>query len=323
LLYLDNKLNMVTRLLKQKDVRKKFNEVFKKPDIKDFSILDNPIDYNAPLLGNALDYFITCHFNYLNKSETDSLIEKADFWIKELKRTRPLQNSNGKFEEVCYNCYKSRNGVICYHLTYGSKSQVEGHIRFIRGEVIYCYTPKEISSLIEESLIKYKTYKGKLSDQFLNSILILAQILPGIKLHGLARNIGKPDKADLLMLKHLIKQIPKNLFVSKSVLASPNLNHGTILGEPDYIIDDMILDIKTTKKLFSNADYHQLICYYLLYLIKEKAWFKNRIKINRIGIYYALHGQLIQFKISELCDPKEFKGVIDLLKIKSKNYDYY
>nr|MBA3898776.1 hypothetical protein [Bacteroidota bacterium] len=75
----------VTSFIKEKDVKKKFSEIFIKPEI-DVPLLNNQIDYNAPLLGNALDYFITCHFNYLIKSETDSFVETANHWLLELKK---------------------------------------------------------------------------------------------------------------------------------------------------------------------------------------------------------------------------------------------
>lgn len=423
---------MVTQLIKQKDVRTKFLEVFNKPDIEGTLLLDHSTSYNAPLLGNALDYFITCHFNYLKKSETDSFVEKANFWLNELnkvkikdttpktklavirstqrtitchfnflnkkeigkfiEKTKKLQskleklykplsikgekgiltthrtitchfkfsNENKKDnfreesklllnelkniyvsettagkksiektytkytpEEMCYFCYKLKNGYVGYRTSY-SKDDAKNSI-FWGGEIIYCYSNKEISELIEKSLVKYNNYKntGKVTDDFLNAILILAQILPGIMLQGLAKDMGTSTKNDLYMLKHLINQIPKFFFKPKNVLSSPYLSWGTIRGEPDYIIDDTILDIKTTKSFFSRADYNQLICYYLLYKMNEEYWNKVGVKINKIGIYYSLYGQLIEFKVSDLCKSDELKEVIELIESKSHDTSFY
>ena len=419
---------MVTQLIKEKEVRKKFNEVFKKESIENIPSPSLFGEYNAPLVGNALDYFISCHFNYLNKNIEDSFIENAIFWLTELKKThtrditfnkkvvfirlkqrrinchfnfinknefdhfnkktQKWQNKiekcyeliteekgisrtqrtitfNLKFpknikkefedelafwldklnkvyisetisgkksiekmvkeytpEEVYYTCYKYNNGFLKYSFQYDLPDKFEN---LFGRELIYCYSAKEIAELIDKSLTKCKEYKtnGKLTEAFLRAIIILAQILPGIHLYALAKNVGNPSATDLIALKTLIKKIPANFFLSKNILINPSLSCGLIMGRPDYIIDDIIVDIKTTKDFFKRYDYNQLICYYLLYKIDEKAWNKAGIKINKIGIYYALYGQLIQFNVSDLCTPKDLKEIIKLIESKSHETSYY
>jgi hypothetical protein len=162
---------------------------------------------------------------------------------------------------------------------------------------------------------------GIITDSFLNAILILSQIMPGIRFNKLAiNNMGTTTQNDLNMLKYLIKQIPKSLYEAKNILIQPFLSHRAILGKPDYIMDDSIVDIKTTKNFFSRRDYNQLICYYLLYKINENKWNEAGIKINKIGIYYSLYGQLIQFNVSELCSPDDLEKAIKFIK-SSKGFD--
>lgn len=419
---------MVTQFIKQKDVRKKFNDVFIKPEIDNCTLLNNPTVYNAPLLGNALDYFITCHFNYLNKSESDSFLENVNFWLIKLKenrlhditpeikvgvinitqrtvkchfnflnkneidgfikKTKKIQdkieklysaftgknkkgitrtlrtitcnfkftneNKNDQFrkeskllldelknnyitdtvtgiksrekeykelpEGRVYRCFKHTNGYIDYGLLSCSKSEAESLVRWVNGELIYCYCEDEISEFIEFALIKYKDYqvRGKITNSFLNALLILAKILPGIFHQRLGKNLFEYNsKNDLEMLKHLIKQIPKDFYKAKQVLINPNLSCGMVRGEPDYIIDNSIIDIKTTQHFFSRVDYNQLICYYLLYKIDEKRWNEQGIQINKIGIYYALYGKFIHFNVSDLCSPEALKEMMELIE------DYY
>lgn len=357
---------MVTKLIKQKDVRKRFNEVFAKVTIENVVNSDILGDYNAPLVGNALDYFISCHFNYLNKNHTDSFTQHAKRYIKELKQThyysfqyfnkktlkevkqvfyknKVLCSSKGSplFEKrtrlplptKTFFCYKptmpdfhSLNGAPVYGVLDGSKEDVDYNARWRRSEIIYNYSTGEIGVLIEKALAKYQAYKknGKITPDFLKAILILAQIMPGIHIQRLSKDLGKPIRdEDISILERLIKKMPNGFFRSKNVLINPSLRLGTITGEPDYIIDDIILDIKTTKSFFSRIDFNQLICYYLLYKINEKYWNKVGVKINKIGIYYALHGQLIQFDVTKLCSPSDLKEILQLIEDKSYDTSYY
>ena len=419
---------MVTRFIEQKEVREKFNTIFIKPKIDKVLLLDNPTDYNATLLGSAIEYFITCHFNYLKKSETDSFLEEVTVLIKRLKKvkiedTTPSYDSVGRIstDKRNINCYfeflnkkefdrfiiktkkirddleewyrlvrskrkrvikacsiEKQNNFFSFFIScekinkkqkeesmywlnefkkiydletiiggkteetyikemgysccqrFGGSISFGGFIdkhnaeRYIAAglKILYNYSNKEISELLEKSLIQYKEYKvvGIITDSFLNAILILSQIMPGIRFNKLAiNNMGTTTQNDLNMLKYLIKQIPKSLYEAKNILIQPFLSHRAILGKPDYIMDDSIVDIKTTTSFFSRRDYNQLICYYLLYKINEKKWNEAGIKINKIGIYYSLYGQLIQFNVSELCSPDDLKEIIEF--IKSSEYE--
>lgn len=418
---------MVTQFIKEKEVKENLNKLFKKPLIESFQLKMNTLDYNAPLVGNALDYFISCHFNYLKKDKTDSFVTNANSWIKKLKKneifreiirekpfiikeksrsikcrfifinkkeivnfmtkTKNLQdkleksyklvtsikkngitstqrsiifcfefpNKNKKQEflssktrswleelkkiylsetikgkksmerrvettkytpdQIFYICYMCNNQFRKYDSFFSSTYKISNRTS-LNEEIIYCYTAMEISKLLEKSLIEYEDYKitGKVTDSFLKAILILAQILPGIQLRGLAKDMGNPSQNDMDMLNRLIKKVPRTVYEPKNVLINPRLGFGLITGEPDYIVDDLILDIKTTKELFRIQDYHQLLCYYLLYKTSEKEWNKEGVKINKIGIYYSLYGELIQFNIADLCSPKELKEAVTFIK---------
>src|ERR1019366_9231934 len=363
---------MVTQFIANKEVREKFNTIFIKPEIDKVLLINNPTDYNTTLLGNAIDYFITCHFNYLKKSETDSFIEevtvlierlkeakvidtnvgvisiynrniycyfeflnKEEFdrfiiktknirddlekwysiirskrktvikacridkqktisfrflfptkkiskkrkeesihWLNELKKIYDSETTIIKYtpEEMGYSCFRDKEGRIFKRryegytkdqtiVTGGEIINCYSNRLFSRlippkaagGEIIYCYSNKEISELLAKSLTQYKEYKvaGKVTDSFLNAILILAQIMPGIRFYKLANNTGTTTENDLNMLKHLIKQIPKSLYEAKNILIQPRLQYDVILGRADYIMDDSIVDIKTTTSFFS------------------------------------------------------------------------
>jgi len=76
-------------------------------------------------------------------------------------------------------------------------------------------------------------------------------------------------------------------------------------GEGDFIVDDLLVDIKTTEdRSFTNAFWRQLLMYYVLTDVQrilhdvdgrtyDKEPFEGKYPdINRVGIYYARYGEL-------------------------------
>ncbi len=99
-------------------------------------------------------------------------------------------------------------------------------------------------------------------------------------------------------------------------------------GEGDFIVDDLLVDIKTTeRKSFTNAFWRQLLLYYVLNDVQRELYEAETVsrsgresfngkypEITRVGIYFARHGELQTVDISELIDDteryKEFRAWI-------------
>ena len=106
----------------------------------------------------------------------------------------------------------------------------------------------------------------------------------------------------------------------KTVFHKPTFgNHRHILaGEGDFIVDDLLVDIKTTEDgSFTNAFWRQLLIYYLLTDIQRvlydldgrtyerEPYDEKYPEINRVGIYYARYGELQTVEMNDVIDDQE------------------
>jgi len=299
---------MLTNFIKQKDVKNKFKRWFEKPKIEKPKILlsDN---YNSSLIGNAVDYLIHAKYDYLyKKSGTNTLAFELIAKFEKVKSDF-LKHDNPK------HYYFTKNGSYIKNRSYNTGKVIKSsEVSFYR-----------IINLFEESLIFYNKFliNGKISEDFLKSILILAQIMPGIHYGKIGSMPGKVLKNDIKVLRKLIPIIPKEMFTKKiSFLSSPNLSLGLIDGRPDYIFDDLLLEVKTTKAFFQLNDFYQIVGYYLLYLNKKKQYQSNNIEVKRLGIYYILYGRIIYFDPKSFFSKVKFNEVINWINQRNKKYDY-
>lgn len=96
-------------------------------------------------------------------------------------------------------------------------------------------------------------------------------------------------------------------------------NHQTILaGEGDFMIDDLLVDIKTTEdRTFTKAFWRQVLMYYVLtdvqrvlHDVEGRTYSREPYegkypKINRVGIYFARYGDLETVNMKELINDRE------------------
>lgn len=96
-------------------------------------------------------------------------------------------------------------------------------------------------------------------------------------------------------------------------------NHRHILaGQGDFIVDDLLIDIKTTeRRTFTNSFWRQLLLYYVLndvqrvlYELDSRTYGKEPFdgkypEIDRVGIYLARYGELQTVDMEEMIDDRE------------------
>lgn len=88
-------------------------------------------------------------------------------------------------------------------------------------------------------------------------------------------------------------------------------------ADADVIIDDCLIDIKTTKYLrLKVADLHQIVGYYILYLLSGKSAKRPLGEIRRVGIYFSRHALLHTLEVEKIIEvidmPQLVKGFIEL-----------
>lgn len=152
---------------------------------------------------------------------------------------------------------------------------------------------------------------GRFTDELLTSTLRLAR-LDALYRAGVGHDaIGGIHTDDVRDLRNLLAIVESATFTARGLcLLNPTFGEASLLvggADADLVIDDMLIDIKTTKnfKLTSN-DFQQLIGYYILHEIAGSSLSTPKGAINKLGIYVARYAYLHVFAIRELINSKTF-----------------
>jgi hypothetical protein len=188
-----------------------------------------------------------------------------------------------------------------------------------------------INTLLKICKKRYKEYlKDKKVDDFLvESCIILAKIDLIYRCAIFEEHMGYVDDKDKKDLLNLYNFIDLNNFKPNSIcLLNPTFNQASHLvggADADLVIDDTIIDIKTTKNLSLTKDYlNQLVGYYFLYKIGGFSGLKEKININFVGIYFSRYGLLCKIPIKDLInidDNKNVKWFEERAKQEGYNYN--
>lgn len=126
----------------------------------------------------------------------------------------------------------------------------------------------QYSKKVRDEFIK----TGKMSSDLYKAVLLLAQVDVIYRAGVVDENLGNVDEKDIEDLKNLISVAKPEYFKAKKIcILNPTFGIASQLvggADCDLVIDDAIIDIKTTKKLDLTRNYFdQLIGYYILYKI--------------------------------------------------------
>jgi len=148
---------------------------------------------------------------------------------------------------------------------------------------------------------------GDLSEELIRQTLRMSYIDPIFRAGTGIEYIGMDaDKADIDDIKKQFGLIEEKQFKAKNIcILNPTFGEASRLvggADADFLIDDKLIDIKTTKKLeLKLNDFCQIIGYLLLHKIsginKQK-----EIVINQLGIYFSRYGYLFLFNVKDLID---------------------
>jgi len=176
---------------------------------------------------------------------------------------------------------------------------------------------KKAQRVVADAKKAYAHYlkSGKIDKRLLKSVLSLAQLDPIYRSGTDEYEIGKIDERDLQDLKALISLVnPKSFKAKKVIVLNPTFGSASHLvggADADLLIDNIIIDVKTTKELRVRRDsYNQLIGYYILATIGGVDGLGRKHPIERMGIYFSRFGELHTINVKDAIDPKRFHSFV-------------
>jgi len=183
----------------------------------------------------------------------------------------------------------------------------------------------ELYNLVNRNILfaknAYSEYlkTGIVDDAILESVLYLAKIDVIYRAGIVDDNIGVIDPQDVQDLKNLISVINADEFKAKSIcLLNPTFGEASRLvggADADIIIDNQMIDIKTTKNLVVDRNkFNQIVGYYVLGRIGGVEGIDNWSSINEIGFYFSRHGIKYFYKVDEIINQQSLIRFIESFK---------
>lgn len=146
---------------------------------------------------------------------------------------------------------------------------------------------------------------GLLADELLTSALYLATIDPIYRVGLGHERIGLVSEQDVSDVRDIFTAIELPLFTAEKVcIINPTFGFSSDLvggADADLIIDDTIIEVKTTKNFKVKRDhFNQLIGYYILHSISGIDGVFCGLDIRKVAIYFARFGYLHTVELTEV-----------------------
>ena len=281
-------------------MKKRFRKTFPVPHVAGTAnIIASPETEKQSLIGTAFDYIVRFHVNRLFP---ESLEER---WVAEDASDR-IKLSSGEYVDV--------DGII---MPWDRNIKPEDQYPDANS---LKYTEDHFPKLVLVALYidKVITDAKKLRDNFIltgNMTRDLIKISFSLATFDLVIRIGRlevpPDimNNDILDMENLFNVLVDSglLHPKRRAFLNPMFGKGSALvggADADLIIDDMLIDIKTTKSdSFTQNMYNQLLGYYAL-----SSFDKRFDGIKRLGIYFSRYGTLRTVPVP---DDEEKKQIIN------------
>jgi hypothetical protein len=199
--------------------------------------------------------------------------------------------------------------------------------KWIAEEAVLDYESQKLNALLADAKSQHRKYlsSGKIDGKLLRSVLHLAQIdvLYRAGDDSYYGSVGIVDQKDIRDLRRLISLVqPKMFKTKKACVLNPTFGRASDLvwgADCDLVIDDALIEIKTTKISKVKRDYFdQLIGYYILFRIGRIKGLGKTHSIKRLGIYFSRHGYLWIFKVSDVIREKLSPKFLSWFKKRAK-----
>lgn len=297
----------LTSLLKNRDVKDKFREEFPKPrfNLKK-EILAPPLTNHYSLVGTAFDYLMRFHLERLNPKAV------AHPWVAEHVRyilASGLENpAEVEDDPVRLKAFDKA--------MYIAEQVNKADLNFTYSDLV-----TKSADIIKKSKKAYSSYikSGKMSDELIKSTILLAQLDPIYRAGYVDRNIGIIEDKDVEDLRNLISLVDPKIFKADEIcLLNPTFGEASQLvggADTDLVIDDVMIDIKTTKKLELTRDYfNQIIGYYTLYKIGSVNGTPPEYEVKKLGIYFSRYSHLHVISVQDIIDENAFPRFLEWFK---------
>lgn len=277
----------LTSFLQEQDVRQRFRQEFAIPKMAvKREILAPPLSTRYSLIGTAFDYLLRFYLKWLNPEAVTGQ------WIAEIVLTSlrsPL------LQEVVINDGSSK--IVFFKET---------------------ELTKKAEWIIEQAKADYADYlsSGQITNQLIESALRLAQLDPIFRSGVIDENLGTVYPEDVDDLRQLISLVDPQLFKSSHLcLLNPTFGEASRLvggADADLVIDDAIIDIKTTNDLrLERRHFNQLIGYFVLHEIAGVGGLIPKPTITKVGIYFSRFGYLHTIDVNTIIHPETFSDFVE------------
>lgn len=271
--------------LDNKDVRAKFSQEFTKPKfVSKKEILALPVTKHYSLVGTAFDYLLRFYIKHLNPSA----ITKQ--WVAE--------SATETMKEV-----RLALGPQRVPISINDNLLAQADEMLLRGKAAY---PKYLKS-------------GEMSDELIKCTILLAQLDTYFRAGIIAEDFGRIDNGDVIDLRRLISVVNPHSFQAKQLcLLNPTFGEASELiggADADLLIDNTLIDVKTTAKLeFKVEHFNEIIGYYTLIQIGGIPDAPIKPNIENLGIYYSRYAELFTFPVIAVISPNKFPPFIEWFK---------
>ena len=287
----------LTTFIKQKEVKTKLNNYFNMPK---FDLGYRKIKANAPkgykgedymLIGTAFDYLF--RFFLAEKHNV-----KEDFWVAHISLALLIKESaNFKI----FNHKNFLEDMEVYHKNNAINVGALDKLTKIINKGVCSNLLKEVYNHLSQAEKRYKNYinNGDFKESIIKATIDLAKIDKIYRNNIRDIKLGKYKDEHIKDLKSLYQAIPKRdkKIKKEDVYLNPSFSHSSRVdgADADLIINNTLIDIKTTKYLKLKKDYyHQLVGYALL------ADLDDRFELEKLGIYFSRHGVNYIFDVDNI-----------------------
>lgn len=180
--------------------------------------------------------------------------------------------------------------------------------------------------IIEQAKARERIFQqtGQITDKLIESALSLAYLDPIYRAGRGHEYIGAPiDAKDIDDVKKLMSIVNPEFFkATRLCMLNPTFGEasGLVSGaDADIVIDDNLIDIKTTKKFeFRMSDFHQIMGYYVLHQIGGLGNLRPKPGIKKVSIYFSRHAYLHTLEIGNLINEDAFPDFVEWFIARAK-----
>ncbi len=276
-----NGITSLTAFLEQKGVAQRFGGEFNYPGFTiNKEMLAPPQSDRYSLIGTAFDYLMRF---YIKKINPDAIAEECI-------------------------AIKGSRGLHSLELNIDT-----GRLSWLPNEV--AEQSEMYLAEAEKNYIDYLPSSGRFKDELLESAIKLAQLDVRYRAGIVAKDLGIVHQEDIEDLRNLVTLLKPDQFLAKNLcLLNPSFDlppEIPMSADADLLIDETLIDIKTTKNFKLSKTYlNQLLGYVTLNEIGNIGGLSPKPAITKIAIYYSRHAYLHVMDLKEIIDSNSYQSFI-------------